>query len=67
MLRELLPRCFHSGMPVEPCLEVLPRSRLLDEQISLSEWLPTDEPRQRQRRRGGRPLPPLDLARGWQR
>jgi hypothetical protein len=55
--RELLPRCFRSGTPVEPCLEVLPNSRLLDGQISLSEWLPTDEPCRRRGRRGGRPLP----------
>ena len=54
---ELLPRCFRSGTPVEPCLEVPPRSRLLDGQISLLEWLPTDEPCRRQHRRGGRPLP----------
>jgi hypothetical protein len=54
---ELLPRCFCSGTPVEPCLEVLPRSRLLVRQISLSEWLPTDEPCRRRRLRGGRPLP----------
>ena len=41
---ELLLRCFRSGTPLEPCLEVLPRSCLLDGQISLSKWLPTDEP-----------------------
>jgi hypothetical protein len=55
--RELLPRCFRSGTPVEPCLEVLPCSHLLDGKISLSEWLPTDEPCRRRRRQGGRPLP----------
>jgi hypothetical protein len=55
---KLLPRCYCCSMPLEePCLEVLPRSRLLDGQISLSEWLPTDEPCRRQRQRGGRPLP----------
>jgi hypothetical protein len=55
---ELLPRCYRCSTPVEPpCLEVLPRSRLLDGQISFSEWLPTDEPCRRRRRRGGRPLP----------
>jgi hypothetical protein len=47
--RELLPRCFRSGTPVESCLEVLPRSHLLDGQISLSEWLPMDEPCHRRR------------------
>jgi hypothetical protein len=56
--RELLPRCYRCSTPVEPpCLEVLPRSRLLDGQISFSEWLPTDEPCRCRRRRGGRPLP----------
>jgi hypothetical protein len=55
--RELLPRCSRSGTPVELFLEV-PHSRLLDGQISLSEWLTTDEPcHRRRRRRGGRPLP----------
>jgi hypothetical protein len=55
--RELLPRCSCSGTPVELFLEV-PHSRLLDGQISLSEWLTTDEPcHRRRRRRGGRPLP----------
>ena len=53
---ELLPWCSRSGTPVELFLEV-PRSRLLDRQISLSEWLPTDEPCCRRRQRGGRPLP----------
>jgi hypothetical protein len=55
--RELLPQCYRSSTPVEPCLEVLPRSCLLDRQISLSEWLPTDEPCRRRHRRGGIPLP----------
>jgi len=56
---ELLPRCYRCSTPVAepPCLEVLPRSRLLDGQISFSEWLPTDEPCRRRRGRGGRPLP----------
>jgi hypothetical protein len=52
--RELLPQCSHSGTPVELFLEV-PRSRLLDGQISLSEWLPTDEPCRRQRDKEGDP------------